>query len=203
MVEWSFIKGTNNIYMVSNEGDVRSVDRTDSLGRFKRGVVLKKMLVCGYFHVSIIINNKQKLMRVHRLVAEAFIPNTENKPCVDHINGDKTDNRVENLRWSTYKENTNNPNTFYKMCGVNNHFYGKHHTEEAKEKNRNKHLGKKSKGGVPKKSIIQYDLNMNEIAKYESISLASRENGCNPAAIWMCLNGKTKKCNGSIWRYNV
>ena len=185
MVEWSFIKGTNNIYMVSNEGDVRSIDRTDSLGRFKRGVVLKKMLVCGYFYVNIVVNNKQKLMRVHRLVAEAFIPNTENKPCVDHINGDKMDNRVENLRWTTYKENTNNSNTFYKMCGINNH------------------LGKKSKGGVPKKSVIQYDLNMNEIAKYDSIRLASRENGCNPAAIWMCLNGKTKKCNGSIWRYNL
>lgn len=66
----------------------------------------------GYYFVYI-KNNSGKYFnqRLHRLIAEAFIPNPDNKPCIDHINTTRTDNRIENLRWVSYKENNNNPKT--------------------------------------------------------------------------------------------
>ena len=95
---WKDIKGLNN-YFVSNLGRVKFGDFIKSQNKTKT----------GYLRVYIGVNGKRKIFRVHRLVAEAFIPNPENKPCVDHINCVRDDNRLCNLRWVTHKENNNNP----------------------------------------------------------------------------------------------
>ena len=105
---WKDISGYEGVYQVSNLGNVRSLDRLDGRGRNIQGVLLKQVISTNdYLKVTLYKNGKSKTKTVHRLVAEAFIPNTENKPQVNHIDEDKLNNIVYNLDWMTNIENTN------------------------------------------------------------------------------------------------
>ena len=99
--EWRQIEGFP--YSVSSLGRVM---RTQPGPSTRVGYILKPQTQGRYLRVVLSRDDKNHKCSVHRLVAEAFIPNPENKPCVDHINGNRYDNRVENLRWLTWKENS-------------------------------------------------------------------------------------------------
>lgn len=108
--EWKSVKGYEGYYIVSSFGNVKSVDRhiEDKLGRFRlrRGQTLKlKKEKSGYLRATLLTGSKRKFFFVHRLVAEAFITNTQSKPFVNHIDGNKTNNHVDNLEWCSNKEN--------------------------------------------------------------------------------------------------
>ena len=111
---WKPVVGFEGLYEVSNAGKVRSVDRyingKNGSHSFINGIMMKLQTSHkGYYNVVLHKNGNHFTKAVHRLVAEAFIPNPKNKMFVDHINTDTTDCRACNLRWVTAKENANNP----------------------------------------------------------------------------------------------
>jgi len=107
---WKPIPEYETLYEASTKGNIRSISRNVNSGKFKifrHGRILKKILhKVGYHHLDLCKDEKKKKRYVHRLVAITFIENPENKRTVNHINGIKTDNRVENLQWCTHSENT-------------------------------------------------------------------------------------------------
>lgn len=149
-------------YSVNEEGKVKN-DITDK--------ELSPRVQQGYKHVTIYINKKPKSCRVHRLVATAFIPNIKNKPYVNHLNGIRSDNRMENLEWVTPSENT------------------QHAVDTG--------LFKPTR----EKQVVQYSLNGDKIAIYRSISEAARKTNSSVEKIVNCCQFTRKTHNEYQWRY--
>lgn len=108
---WLPVKGYEGKYEVSSEGRVRSLDRVVKDARRGRNLNRKSHMLrpgetrCGYLSVVLCDNTNRRSERVHRLVAEAFLTKVDGKNEINHINGDKADNRSDNLEWVDRKEN--------------------------------------------------------------------------------------------------
>lgn len=165
---WLPIVGYEGLYEVSNMGRVKSLGND----RDRKEKILKPgNNGHGYLLVRLCKNRKGKWFLVHRLVAEAFIPNPDNLPCINHKDECKTNNQVSNLEWCTHK-------------------YNVHYS---------KSLDKANEARI--KSILQFTKDGEFVAEYPSLSEASRQTGFNKGNILNCCKGRYSHSAGYVWRY--
>lgn len=111
--EWKDIEDYKGLYKVSNYGRIKSLKRIsydkirDKTRQISEKILKQSIASPGYYIVNLTKDSKQRVYRIHRLVAEAFIPNPNNYPVINHIDGNKNNNIINNLEWCTYKHNSN------------------------------------------------------------------------------------------------
>lgn len=236
---WKPIVGYEGRYEVSNMGRVRSIDHINyTHNRFNecvshvKGRILKLGNNRGYKHVRLSLpNGIYKIFLVHRLVAESFVPNPLNRPQVDHINTNPSDNRASNLRWTNQSENLLNEITRKKISdntkmqmldprareNISLKNKGSKRSAESRKKMSESHKGAplsmEHRAALQKanfittrkfqKEIIQYDEDMKEINRFESITQAAVAMNGSVSTISVCLRKLHRKAYGFYWRYAV
>lgn len=172
-----------------------TIDEAGNVFSIRKNKYLKQTINRnGYCKVTLQKDKYRKMFSVHRLVAQAYLKNYSNTLQVNHINGIKTDNRVENLEMVTAKENM--------QKAVEIGLFDK--CKEIQRKNAIKNnLGKYHilASESAKKRVAKYDKNNNLIQVYNSITEASRKNNINITSISYSANGKRKTGGGYIWHF--
>ena len=176
---WKDICGYEGLYQISNFGRIKSLNYNHTK---KEKVLCEKHHKSNYVTVMLCKNVVNRNKSIHTLVASAFIPNPNNYPCVNHIDGNKKNNNADNLEWCTHKQNIEHAI----KTGLANH-YGM--------------LGRTGAKNNLSKKIVQYDLQGNVVKRWDCISDAARFYGIRPGNISNCLTGRNKSYKGYIWRY--
>lgn len=181
---WKDIKNYEGLYQISNLGRVKSLKTW--IRQYNNYVEKERLLKpcvnsVGYYIVVLYKDKHKKTFSLHRLIAQAFIPNPNNYPQINHIDGNKKNFNINNLEWCTQS---------YNMI---------HAFKNGLEKPNKPMLNKKGELNPLSKKVLQYDKNKTFIKEYESYTKALLETKINH--ISDCCNGKLKTAGGFIWKW--
>lgn len=193
--EWRDVVGYEGYYQVSSFGRVRSLDRmvkhpNGGLRKLK-GRIISPSIRNHYPSIMIGANGVRIHKNIHRLVADAFIPNPDNLPQVNHRNEDKTCNIPDNLEWCDSKYNMNYGNRSAKCSKA---LKGRVFTDETKIRMTNAKRDKMT-------PVLQYTLDGEFVAEYESQRAAARASGVRQSGIQHCLQKEGRTSGGFIWKF--
>lgn len=190
MEVWKDIKEYEGLYQVSNFGNIRSLPRRGTSKNVH--IMFQKYNKCGYKMVGLYKDGKVKNRTVHRIVAETFLDNPLNKEDVNHIDGNKENNNVSNLEWTTHKENM-------KHARKNNLIRITNKVIE-QGKNVGQKYGKIN-GLKRAKRILQISYYNESIKEWDSITQASKCTGISLSGISKCCNKKKNMAGGYKWEF--
>lgn len=168
---WKDIPGYESLYQISNLGNVKSFRQSAKLKKPQEYLLKPSLNNSGYGNVTLYKNASKRKFLVHKLVAEAFIPNENNYPCVNHIDENKTNNQVDNLEWCTYAYN--NAYGTARIRTIQTTAYRVH----------------------------QFTLDEIWIASYLSSSVIEKLLGFSATSIHECCSGKIDYAYGYKWKY--
>ena len=191
---WKDVVGYEGLYQVSNLGRVKSL----GFDKWHKGRILKQSFdgKGNYLFVGLHKDGETKQKNVHRLVAETFIPNPNNLPCVNHINEIKTDNKATNLEWCTVEYNSNYGNAKKNMIE------SRRKNNDQEEINRKiKDTKKKNQSFSCEKPVAQYTISGTLVATYESATDTERKTGISRCGIQRCCIGRYSQAKGYVWKY--
>lgn len=188
---WRTVDGYEGLYEVSNFGRVRSCDRwlNNAIGttRFYQSKILKVKVCKGYEMVNLSDGGKVKTVTVHRIVAQAFIPNPQNFPCINH----KDENKLNNFVWVNPDGTVDPEKSNLEWCTIK---YNVNYGTGLKKSLKNR------KGKTAEKPVLQFTKEGEFIERYDSVMEAERKTGVGNWQIRDVLKGKHKTTGGYIWK---